>query len=180
MASAFVSAFVAACLGLSAVHKWRDPKTFAEAVAEFSLLRRLPANFRSLLVWLVPLMEGAVAVLLVTPQTDRVGSVLAIGLALSFVLVVAFDSRPAIVHCGCWGGAADVPKSFVLVRSCILLAAATIAAAFVFGSSVASAWDWMLEFAAFALTAPFALLLLELPRIGQIVVIQRLSRGVRT
>jgi hypothetical protein len=179
MANAFISALVAACLGLAALHKWRNLKAFRQAMAEFSLLRRVPRHLRSPMVRLVPLTEAAIATLLVIPQTDRLASLLAIGLGLAFVVVVAFDSRPTIAHCGCWGVAsADVPKSFHLARSIVLLVAAIGAAATAFLFTASDAWDWMLELEAFALTAPFALFLLELPWIGQIVVIQRVSRGV--
>jgi hypothetical protein len=142
MTNAFVSAFVAACLGFAAFHKWRDLEAFRAAIAEFSLLRGLPSTVQSRLVRIVPLAEAAAAALLLVPVTTGLGAVLATALALAFVVVVAIDSRPAIAHCGCWGTASvDVPKSFHLARAGILLVAAVAAAATGFGSSVSTAWD---------------------------------------
>lgn len=181
MAGAFVSAFVAICFTLSAGFKWRERESFREAIDEFSLLRGLPRRARPVLVRLVPLTEGAVAALVVIPYTSRVGTVAAVSLALAFVVVVGLDSRRTIAHCGCWGVAsADVPKSFYLARSGLLLLAAVAAAAATFTSFERAAWDSVLETEAFALSAPFALFLLELPQIAQIVRVQQLARGEPT
>src|ERR1700686_352600 len=101
MVSMFVSAFVAICFILSAFFKWQAHESFREAVEEFSVLGGLSRSVHSLVGRLIPLIETAVAALLIVPQTNRVGAFGAICLALAFVLVVGLDSRTTIAHCGC-------------------------------------------------------------------------------
>jgi Methylamine utilisation protein MauE len=176
MLSTFVSAFVATCFVLSALFKVRNAQEFEAAIDEYSLLQILPRVMRAALVVAVPFVEGAVAVLLIIPETRRFGAVSAVCLALGFVVIVGLDPRRAIAHCGCWNvGSAEVPKSIYLVRSTVLLFACIGVVAITVGGT--ASWSTSVEAEALALTAPFALLLLELPQIAQIVWVQHLARG---
>lgn len=175
MAEAFITAFLALCFFLSACYKIRDADEFRGALEDFSLLRRLPSPVQALATYLVPIAEIGVAVLLVAPGTTRLGAFAACGLAGAFALVVGLDSRSTIAHCGCWGVAsAEIPKTYYLARSGLLLLAAAAALVLsVVGSG--PSWDFDLAVAAFGLTAPLALLVLELPQIGQIIYVQSLA-----
>lgn len=126
--------------------------------------------------YLIPAAEVGAAVLLVLPPTTRIGAAAACTLAVGFTGVVALDSRSVIANCGCWGvTSSDIPKTYYLVRSVFLLGAALAILLIPLLHTVAPSWRFDLVVAAFGLTAPLALFLLELPQIGQIIYVQRLG-----
>lgn len=174
MAATFASALVALSLALSGLSKLLDLRSFHDAVDDFSLLSAMPRFVRHVISAIVPAAEVAVAVLLLLDGTARIGAVSAAILSGSFVVVVGFDARPTIAHCGCWGvSSEDIPKAYYLSRSVVLLVAAVASTAVFFTPSE----SWHLKVVECALAAPFALLLLELPQIGLIVNVQKLARG---
>jgi len=175
LAVALVSAFVAVSLGLSAAFKFQDLEDFRRAIESYSLLARLPAASTVFLSVLIPVVEAAVALTLMLPGLNRASATAALMLGVGFVVVIGSDSRRAIGHCGCWGVASmEAPKLLYLLRSTVLLGFAAAALGLAFESPAAG---FGTDVVALGLAAPLALLLLELPTIGQIVVLQRLSRG---
>lgn len=169
MAHTLLASFLAACLFLSACAKWRAAPQFYNAIGEYSALAWVPLRGRQILGRALLVVEVAIAVLIVVPQTSFAGSLGAVCLFLVFTAVVSTDSRTTIGHCGCWHEAAGVPKSVLVVRSLVLLTAAVLVVALAATTGTTSETGLASLAASIALTAPFALLVLEAPGIAGLI-----------
>lgn len=173
------SAFLASVLALSGSYKLYRFEDYLAATGEFSVLRRLGSKPIRLVAPVAPAVEIGIAALLLLPPTNRVGLLGASFLVCAFLVVVAFEARPQISHCGCWGVTSiDVPKWAYLARNALLVAVALIGTA---ASTLPGAPQWSLEEAVVgvALMLPFALLSLELPQIAHLTVFERTVRSSR-
>lgn len=169
------AALVATVFLLSSFSKIRGLVHFRAALDEYTLLSWLRPQLKTALAGFVPLAEAAVGVGLLVPGVARVAAPAAVLFAGAFTVVIGFDSRESIAHCGCWGVLpSDAPTPFYLSRALLLLLAAGGAAALSYFTVLPGLRS---EFVAIALCAPFALLLLELPAIGQIAILNRVSEG---
>lgn len=168
-------ALVASIFLMSSLSKVRDFSDFRAAISDYTLLQGLPMGSRTLVAAIVPPAEAAVAIGLLLPSLSRLAAPLAVVFAAAFLAVVGLDSRETISHCGCWGvSSIDAPRRFYVLRAVALLGASVGATAAVYFSG---SWAWGTQCVAVALTAPFALLLLEMPTISRVVVLQSVSRG---
>jgi hypothetical protein len=172
---------VADVLLLSSVFKLARWTEYKQGFRDFRLLRWDRRSSRYVLI-LVPILEGTTALLLFVPSLGitRLASFSALVLFGAFTGLLSTDDRTAIANCGCWGKTlVSVPRAFYIARSGVLL----VLAATVFGgtsfllSPYSAAVTRRLELS--ALTLPVALLLLDSPRIAQILVVQRAAQGVR-
>ncbi len=119
---------VALVLAAGAWQKLRDPLAFELAVEAYELL---PAALVRPLARLLPLLEGAGAVLLVIGPTRAVGAALALAVLALVTGAVAVNllRGRTDVGCGCGGLEDEQPLSWVLVARNALLAGLALAAA---------------------------------------------------
>lgn len=97
---------VAAVLGVAAGFKVVDPEGFALDIAHYNLL---PRQALQPLAYLLPALEGVVAVALLLPAYRRAAWLLAGGLFVTFAGAVGSAVvRGLDVSCGCFGGALKV------------------------------------------------------------------------
>jgi hypothetical protein len=114
----------AAVLLWAAAVKLRTPKSTAAAIAGFGIPG---VHDGAALARLLPAVEAAVAVLLVT--VPRVGGVAAVGLLLAFtaVLTRALVTRPGeTIRCGCFGASSAPISPATVVRNVMLTSCAAI------------------------------------------------------
>jgi putative oxidoreductase len=106
---AAIALVLAALFIYAGADKVRDPQQFADIIAAFGIL---PAVFINLLALSLPPFEIACGLLLVLPETRRVGA-----LAVALISVVFFSAllsalaRGLTLDCGCFGsGAPSRPR----------------------------------------------------------------------
>jgi putative oxidoreductase len=100
--------------------KLRDPLQFADSIAAFAIL---PAQFINLLALSLPPFEIASGLLLIVPQTRRIGA-LAVALmsAVFFSALLSALLRGLTLDCGCFGsGAPSRPRMWAELALDILL-----------------------------------------------------------
>jgi putative oxidoreductase len=100
--------------------KVRDPLQFADSIAAFAIL---PAVFINVLAFSLPLFEIACGLLLVVPQTRRIGA-LAVTLmsAVFFAALLSALVRGLTLDCGCFGsGAPSRPRMWAELGLDVLL-----------------------------------------------------------
>lgn len=105
------------------VAKLVDAQAFADGVRGFRLFPEMTVN---VLAMVVPVIEIAAGLLLMSPRGCRVGALLAGGLALCFVGLFAWVAYQGIsVHCSCFGAFGEVTSPAVgMARGAVLLAMA--------------------------------------------------------
>jgi hypothetical protein len=164
---------VAEVLVLSAGFKVLRAGEYGSALAAFTTLERLSPRMRRLAGSLVPLVELAVAALVLAPPTRVVGALAAAVLVSCFSAAIALDRRTSLARCGCWGSArVDVPKPAYLLRNGVLLAGAVIAALAGAAPTAGAAESALVAL----MMAPFALLTLELPHLAHMASIRSIPR----
>jgi len=118
-----VAGFLAWLFAVAGWHKLRHPAQFSELAAQY-----LPAALRSLwrdkLVYPVAVLEIAVALALLPPQTRGIAALTAAGLLAGYGLMMAWQLLLGHrdLRCGCAGPASDVLVSPVLVMRNLLTA----------------------------------------------------------
>jgi len=92
---------VAAVFIYAGIDKIRDPLEFADSIAAFDIL---PATLIDLLALGLPPFEIACGLLLIAPQTRKVGALaVAIISAVFFAAVLSALARGLTLDCGCFG-----------------------------------------------------------------------------
>lgn len=105
--------------------KLLDVSVFVDGIRGFQMFPEMLVNF---LAMVVPVIEIAAGLLLVSPRGCRVGALLAAVLALCFVGLFAWVAYQGIsVHCSCFGAFGDVTSPAVgMARGAVLLAMAAL------------------------------------------------------
>ena len=119
---------VSVTLGVAAVSKVRDVRTFREQIADFE---RLPYSTTGVAAITVIGWEASAAVLLIAPPTQRVGAIVSLPLFVIFVGVLVATIRGGrAIPCACFGGGGelDTVDLHSLTRTSLLLICAVEAA----------------------------------------------------
>jgi hypothetical protein len=117
-------AAVAVLLAHAALAKLGDRPLFEQHLAAY----KVPHNLLPALAWLLPLLEGAAAVLLLTPWRETGALLAAALLALYAAAMAQARAQGRELDCGC--GGEPLPVSWALVaRNAVLVALALFAAA---------------------------------------------------
>jgi uncharacterized membrane protein YphA (DoxX/SURF4 family) len=99
---------LAGYLGLAGLLKLPDP---AESVRAVRAYRILPESVVPAVGYVLPLLEVAIAVLLVIGLTTRLAAALSSLLMVAFVIGIASVAARGInIDCGCFGGGGDVAE----------------------------------------------------------------------
>jgi uncharacterized membrane protein YphA (DoxX/SURF4 family) len=99
---------LAGYLGLAGLLKLPDP---AESVRAVRAYRILPESVVPAVGYVLPLLEVAVAILLVLGLTTRLAAALSSLLMVAFIIGIAsVAARGITIDCGCFGGGGDVAE----------------------------------------------------------------------
>lgn len=110
---------VSAILAVAAAFKVIDPEGFALAISNYGLL---PRQALQPLAYMLPALEGVVAVALFLPAYRRAAWLLALGLFLMFAGAVGSAVvRGLDVSCGCFGAAMKVSWLHLLANVVLAL-----------------------------------------------------------
>ncbi len=106
--------------------KLRDPQVFAAAIDNYRLL---PESLSPLLARLLPLVEIAAALLLLSPEHSDLGGRLSIAVLLLVTAAVAINllRGHADIDCGCGGLSAQRLSWGLVLRNAVLLGVAALA-----------------------------------------------------
>lgn len=130
LALAFISRLILGIVLLrSAWGKLTDVAGFARGLAAYQLL---PAPTIAPLAWLLPLLEGALALAFLLGWVLPLAGMVAALLLLTFTVAIVINLRRGrVVSCNCHGSAQQTPISWGLVaRNALLLVLAILLAAF--------------------------------------------------
>lgn len=96
---------IAAVFLLAALPKLLDPLAFAKAITNYKLvLPLIGQNYVFPTAMFMPALEAVVAAAVLLPRTKRAGSVMAGGLMLLFIVLIAQAlARGLNIDCGCFG-----------------------------------------------------------------------------
>ncbi len=118
-----LAGFLAWLLATAGVHKLRHPARFSELAAQY-LPQSLRPLWRDALVYPVGVLELAIALALLPPQTRQVAALVAAAVLMSYALMMAWQLAQGRrdLRCGCAGPASDVLVSPALVLRNLLIA----------------------------------------------------------
>ncbi|MEQ9462565.1 MAG: MauE/DoxX family redox-associated membrane protein [Haliea sp.] len=135
-----LAGFLAWLLATAGVHKLRHPAQFSELAAQY-LPQPLRPLWRDQLVSPVGILEVAIALALLLPQTRAAAALLAATLLTGYALMMAWQLAQGRrdLRCGCAGPASDVLVSPALVLRNLLTAALTLLLALPAGPFAVSA-----------------------------------------
>jgi hypothetical protein len=149
---------VAAAFALSAVWKLRHRGEFASVIA--LVTRPTLTPLRAIIIWIVPITEFGISVLLFLPLTlGRIGALAACGFTLLASASLLRNDLSA--GCGCWSSGVTRSRGPLLARNAVLL---TLSALSLVGTPATGAA--VLIFAV-PVGALFALIVLEMPNVVQ-------------
>jgi putative oxidoreductase len=107
-----IAAALAALFIYAGAGKVRDPLQFADAIAAFAIL---PATVINMLALSLPVFEIACGLLLLVPQTRKIGTLaVALSSLIFFAALLSALVRGLTLDCGCFGsGAPSRPRMWL-------------------------------------------------------------------